>query len=109
MKNNNWTLRVIVVLVAVLALSAVVIAQPMLQGPDGEETVSEPLAEAGVAGDLSQGFSYQGILTENGVPVNGNRDMEFKLYDASSGGNQVGSTISQNVPVSNGQFNVALN
>lgn len=109
MKHKSWTLRVIVVLIAVLALSAVAIAQPLLQGPDGEESVSEPLEDTAVAGDLAQGFSYQGVLTENGVPVNGNRDMEFKLYDASSGGSQVGNTLSQNVPVSNGQFNVALN
>lgn len=108
MKQHNWTLRVIVVLIAALALSAVVIAQPMLQGPDGEESVSEPLADTAVTGDLSSGFYYQGTLTETGVPVSGNRDMEFKLYDASSSGSQVGSTISRNVPVSNGQFNVLL-
>jgi hypothetical protein len=108
MKPKSWTLRVIIVLIAVLALSAVAIAQPMLQGPDGEETVSEPLADEAVAGDLAQGFSYQGVLTENGVPVSGNRDMEFKLYDAGSGGNQVGSTMSKNVSISNGQFNVFL-
>jgi len=36
MKHKNWTLRVIIVLIAVLALSAVAIAQPLLQGPDGE-------------------------------------------------------------------------
>ena len=109
MNHKSWTLRVIIVLIAVLALSAVAIAQPLLQGPDGEEAVSEPIEDSAVAGDLSNGFSYQGVLTENGVPVSGNRDMEFKLYDAGSGGSQVGSTISQNVPVSNGQFNVALN
>jgi len=108
MTHKNWTLRVIIVLIAVLALSAVAIAQPLLQGPDGEETVSEPLADTSVAGDLAQGFSYQGVLTENGAPVSGNRDMEFKLYNAGSGGTQVGSTISKNVPVSNGQFNVFL-
>ena len=108
MKHKTWTLRVIIVLIAVLALSAVAIAQPMLQGPDGEETVSEPLADAGVAGDLLSGFSYQGVLTENAIPVSGNRDMEFKLYDAANGGNQVGSTLSKNVPVHNGQFNVYL-
>lgn len=109
MKHKTWTIRIVIVLIAVLALSAVAIAQPMLQGPDGEETVSEPLADTGVAGDLAQGFSYQGVLTENAIPVSGNRDMEFKLYDASSGGNQVGSTLSKNVSVSNGQFNVFLN
>ena len=108
MKSGSWTLRVFIVLIAVLALSAVAIAQPMLQGPDGQETVNEPHAESGVTGDVSQGFSYQGVLTENGVPVSDDRDMEFKLYDASSGGSQVGGTMSKNVSVRNGQFNVFL-
>ena len=54
-------------------------------------------------------FSYQGQLKDGGVPVDGNYDFEFKLYDSASGGSQVGSTRQKtNVPVTDGIFTVEL-
>ena len=41
----------------------------------------------------STAFTYQGKLTDNGVPASGSYQMQFKLFDALSGGAQVGSTI----------------
>lgn len=38
-------------------------------------------------------FTYQGKLANAGVPANGPHDFQFALFDASAGGNQVGSTI----------------
>jgi len=59
---------------------------------------------------LSTGFTYQGKLTDGGSPANGTCDFQFGLYDASSGGIQLGSTQTVNsVSVSNGLFTVTLN
>jgi hypothetical protein len=54
-------------------------------------------------------FSYQGNLKNGANPATGNHDFEFALYDAVSGGNQVGSTVTvDNVFVTNGIFSVKL-
>ncbi len=39
-------------------------------------------------------ITYQGRFTEAGEPGNGFFDFEFRLFDALTGGNQVGSTVS---------------
>lgn len=55
------------------------------------------------------GFSYQGSLKNAGAPANGNHDFEFRLWDAASGGAQIGTTVSlNNVAVTNGIFAVTL-
>ncbi len=56
----------------------------------------------------AQPFTYQGMLKENGNPANGTFSMTFKLYDAPTGGNQIGSTITRNVRVENGLFTETL-
>ncbi len=56
----------------------------------------------------AQPFTYQGMLKQNGNPANGTLNMTFKLYDALTGGNQIGSPITQNVAVQNGLFTVNL-
>jgi hypothetical protein len=58
-------------------------------------------------------MSYQGYLTDkNGTPINGKRDMTFRLYAQSSGGTALwkeAHTGAKNaVPVTNGLFNVLL-
>jgi hypothetical protein len=55
-------------------------------------------------------FSYQGRLQLNGQPATGTFPMTFALYDASSGGNQVGTTVQKPaVDVIGGSFGVVLN
>ena len=55
-------------------------------------------------------FNYQGNLTNGGSPANGSFDFEFLLFDALSGGGQIGSTQAvKRVPVTNGGFSVSLN
>ncbi|HMV82829.1 MAG TPA: hypothetical protein PLD20_34565 [Blastocatellia bacterium] len=55
------------------------------------------------------GFAYQGKLTESGLPASGNYDMQFKLFDALSGGAQQGATVTNStVAVSAGIFTVTL-
>jgi hypothetical protein len=54
-------------------------------------------------------FTYQGRLTQNGAPANGNFDFTFQLFDAEAAGLQVGSTLNEPAfPVSDGLFTVAL-
>ena len=54
-------------------------------------------------------FVYQGKLQDGGAAANGTYQFEFKLFDAASGGSQIGQTLS-NVPatVTNGIFTVNL-
>jgi len=74
---------------------------------EGEATVMGELAASGV---VSPAINYQGRLTDpDGNPLDGTYDMEFQLWDAESGGNQVGSTITvNNVDVDKGLFNTRL-
>jgi hypothetical protein len=54
-------------------------------------------------------FTYQGKLTDNGSPANGNYDLQFALYDSPNGGAQVGQTqTATNVSVSGGVFTTSL-
>lgn len=54
-------------------------------------------------------FTYQGRLTDGGNPANGSYDIQVKLFDALTGGTQIGATNSLNgVAVSGGVFTVTL-
>ena len=67
-------------------------------------------AAAAVYGQTTA-FTYQGRLTDAGMPANASYDMQFKLFNVPSvgGGNQIGSTITNGaVLVSSGVFTVQL-
>ena len=52
-------------------------------------------------------FTYQGQLQQSGQPANGAFDLSFALYDAETGGQQVGTAIDEpQFPVTNGLFMV---
>src|SRR5258706_15608473 len=54
-------------------------------------------------------FTYQGAMKDSGAPANANYDFEFDMYDAPSGGNLIGGTLTKNaVLVTNGVFAVKL-
>lgn len=58
---------------------------------------------------ISTAFTYQGKLIDGGAPANGTYDLTFALYDAVSGGVQIGSTVMRNdVTVTDGLFTVQL-
>lgn len=68
-------------------------------------------AAAGARGESPLGtqFTYQGLLRQSGNAINGSVDMQFSLYDAETGGSQVGSTVELlGVPVTDGLFTVQL-
>ncbi len=50
-------------------------------------------AAAALAGDIGTTFTLQAQLKQAGQPVNQPADVRASLFDAASGGNQVGSTI----------------
>src|SRR5215204_5657065 len=55
------------------------------------------------------GFTYQGKLSDGGVPANGNYEMRFTLFDQAKGGFEIGTPkIIPNVAVANGIFTVKL-
>lgn len=53
-------------------------------------------------------FTYQGELAASGTPVTGSRQFQFRLYNAASGGAQVGPTLGATATVTNGRFAVEL-
>jgi len=54
-------------------------------------------------------FTYQGFITDNGSPANGNHNLRFELHDNASTDSQVGPTVTKNsVAVSDGYFTVEL-
>ena len=65
---------------------------------------ARPLAAA-----LGTAFTYQGRLTDGSAPANGTYDFQFSLFNALSGGTQVGTPISMpGITVTNGLFTVQL-
>ena len=63
----------------------------------------------GAAFGQTSSFNFQGSLSETGAAASGTYQLEFKLYDAASGGSQIGSTLTYGaVEVMNGTFSVNL-
>jgi hypothetical protein len=87
-------------------LLAVAIGSGLAQGP--EEGVPRS-GGVSVEAAVSSKFSYQGVLKEDGTPVNGNRHMIFRLYADEACNSQVGGDIAKpGVAVANGLFSVEL-
>jgi hypothetical protein len=58
---------------------------------------------------VAEPFVYQGQLKESGAPANGEYDFRFELYDAETGGTQLGATNAfGNLEVVDGVFHVDL-
>jgi hypothetical protein len=62
-----------------------------------------------VASPMGSAFSYQGQLNDGTNPANGSYDLQFAVFDASTSGTQLGSTLTSSATaVSNGLFTVTL-
>lgn len=71
--------------------------------------IASVFASAVLAVPQGTAFSYQGRLEQGGGGVTGLHDFEFRLFDALSGGIQIGSTaVRNNVTVDRGLFTVEL-
>jgi Chaperone of endosialidase len=67
------------------------------------------LAFVGTSSGQTTSFTYQGRLTDGGMPANGSYDLQFTLWDSVTNGNQIGSTQTvSNVSVNGGIFTVLL-
>jgi hypothetical protein len=65
--------------------------------------------EAGLVEAQTTAFKYQGSLTDGGNPASGTFQMQFRLFDAVSGGAQVGTTVTNTTAaVANGVFSLNL-
>ena len=55
-------------------------------------------------------FSFQGRLNDGTTPANGSYDLQFRLYNAATGGTQIGTTtaLHPNTTLINGVFSVTL-
>ncbi len=96
-------------LVAMVMLAAVtIIFSNVVIGQENKPEVNPVSVSAPSAVDSS--FTYQGRLDDGSGPVNGNCDFRFSLWNAVSGGSQVGSnhTVS-NVTVADGNFTAVVN
>jgi hypothetical protein len=87
-----------------LALALGVVGGATAQG--GRPSVT---GQVGVQAALGTGFTYQGQLKSSGSPVNGSCAFDFGLWDAASGGGQLGITQTVTTTVMGGLFTVVLN
>ena len=61
------------------------------------------------ADPLDTSFTYQGLLSDSGEPASGAYDLHFRLFDAASGGIQLGPELClANVAMTDGHFNASL-
>ena len=85
-----------------------------LDGTGAETVVSglqTPISLAlNFATELSYGFTYQGRLSDNGEPAEGDYDFRFRFYDSGTIGNQLGPDIKvEDMEVFHGIFTAKLN
>jgi hypothetical protein len=57
---------------------------------------------------VPQLVNYQGKLDSAGVPLNGTRDLTFKIYDVLTGGTAIWTETQTGATITNGVFNVIL-
>lgn len=88
---------------ALVFVVAIPFATVFGQSGDSDQQVSvEPIT-------LSNAFTYQGRLTDDAELADGAYDLRFILFDAASGGAQVGTTVTlDNVAVVDGYFTATL-
>jgi hypothetical protein len=93
-------------LVAILGLTGAILARPLPGLAQGSEPQDEQAVDA-----IGAGFTYQGRLKDSGgSPINDTCDFTFGLWDAASGGSQIGGDSAiAGVEVADGYFAVLVN
>ncbi len=67
-----------------------------------------PPGRASPEAALGTAFTYRGQLKSGGAPINGTCNIAFHLYDAGSGGVQVGGALTQTLILTGSLFTAAL-
>jgi len=81
----------------------------MAAAGSGQAQAPEPASGDAPEAPVGNGFTYQGYLADGGNPASGAYDFRFTLFNAPSGGSQVGSILSLNgVAVTEGLFTTPL-
>jgi hypothetical protein len=94
--NRSIRVMIAMVLGALLAAALLMGAGRLLANPLASSAVPEIV-------------NYQGYLTNSGGdPISGTITLTFRIWDASSGGNEVWNETHNSVPVSGGYFSVFL-
>ena len=95
-------------ILVLLSVVGVGLAFVLLRGAAGQSE-GAPGAPLSTDAPVGNAFTYQGRLTMDGAPVDGSYDFRFRIFDAPTGGNQVGSTVAVgDVAVNDGLFTVQL-
>lgn len=61
-----------------------------------------------IAGPVGTAFTYQGEVSNAGVPINGAVDLRFRLYSLAAGGAQIGPALQATTTAVDGRFTVNL-
>lgn len=92
-----------------LTIGILLLGMNQATGQGSAAPIPQDVVGTGASAPLSTGFTYQGQLILNGAPVNGDCDFRFSLWDAASGGAQVGATLTQEeVTLTGGLFTSRL-
>jgi hypothetical protein len=97
--------RILVVILVAGLLCALSLGPGLAQGP---EERAEPQGALAVEAAVSSKFTYQGMLSEDGTPVTGTRDMEFRLSRDDTCTTQSITISKPGVEVNGGLFSVEL-
>jgi hypothetical protein len=85
---------------AVVLAAAILILPSRLNGQELKRVTADNIGTA---------FSYQGRLTDGGKAADGTYDFQFTLFNAETGGAQVGGLVTKNdLVVTDGLFNTSL-
>jgi hypothetical protein len=116
MKNLRIVAGICILALLGLLASRVVAQKPLL--PQGDTMAATPVPpdaspqeDEAAAATVASSISYQGRLTDpdTGGPLSGTYDLRFSFWSASSGGVQLGSTITRNAQtIADGLYSTQL-
>lgn len=108
MRQSRYSFKHTIVLLVVVALAVMMIG-PSARAQDPASDSVNAAAAVGITAAVNTSIPYQGQLSNNGALAKGVYDFQFKLFDALSGGTQIGSTVlKDDVNVANGLFSTEL-
>ena len=98
-KNSNLS----VIVMVIIAFVAILTSTRLATAQEGEAVAPVALQDT-----VGTAFTYQGRLTDGGIPANGVYDFGFELQDAPLSGNQIAAIYVQDVQVTDGLFTAEL-